>query len=95
MRKFNKEYWEKQTHGDWRFPYQYGKKKKAVVNSDITDNGWTLNMCTECDRVYEYKWMSGKSQYYKVWYYSALPKIQRKHKPCPKCKGKNVKIEEM
>ena len=87
-RKFNKEYWEKETYNWYALPYlQYIPKN----NVDMTHlDRSPLRYCPKCDNTYESIWMGSNYKYYKLYLYPSFPKTN-KHLVCPKCKGKKVK----
>ena len=92
-RKYDAEYWKKDTHNAWWLPFPQKNHSRGL--SAVGDKGLTLNKCKECDNVYEHRWIVGKGKYYKMWVYSEMPKLQKKVNVCPKCKGKKVHITEM
>ena len=38
MRRYDKQYWDKFTHNDWRIPFSYKEKEKSL-NPGIKDRG--------------------------------------------------------
>jgi Zn finger protein HypA/HybF involved in hydrogenase expression len=87
-RKFNKDYWRKETHDWYVLPYVQHTPKNNVSTNDQDQSA--LRYCPKCDTTYEALWMGGRYKYYKLYLYPYLPKEQ-KVLVCPRCKGKKVK----
>ena len=84
-----KKYWLEQTWGWYAIPFM-GHTVRNNVDKGFREQ-CPLRHCTNCDRVYESKYMGGKRRYYKMYLRDGFPKRQKKLE-CPSCKGKNVKF---
>tara|TARA_R100000388_G_scaffold50158_1_gene37557 strand:- start:3112 stop:3396 length:285 start_codon:yes stop_codon:yes gene_type:complete len=94
MRRYDKQYWDKFTHNDWRIPFNYKEKEKSL-NAGIKDRGISLRKCKSCNKVYEREQAFHKKKFIRVWYYSCVPKNQKRLDICPICNGEKAQIVEM
>ena len=70
------------------------KKERLELKKRISDCTRHMNICTECNSVYEFRSPTASKGSKRVYKYSQLPKIGFPEKICPNCKDQSIPVEE-